>query len=112
VISGSFRISSPRYLNNFVRTIGGDPPLVIDTIKTASNGDRWGFRQLDLAITQNIDLGFLTDRSRVYVRADIINALNDRNYNSFLGTTGERNLNSFSTDGPPRTLKVSAGFEF
>ena len=43
---------------------------------------------------------------------DIINALNDRNYNSFLGTTGERNLRSFSTDGPPRTLKVSAGFEF
>ena len=112
VISGKFQIASPRYLNNFVRTIGGDEPLVIDTIKTAGNGDRWGFRQLDLAITQNIELGFLTDRSRIYVRADIINALNDRNYNSFLGTTGERNLRSFSTDGPPRTLKVSAGFEF
>ncbi len=112
VISGKFQIASPRYLNNFVRTIGGDEPLVIDTIKTAGNGDRWGFRQLDLAITQNIDLGFLSDRSRIYVRADIINALNDRNYNSFLGTTGERNLRSFSTDGPPRTLKVSAGFEF
>ena len=40
VISGKFQIASPRYLNNFVRTIGGDEPLVIDTIKTAGNGDR------------------------------------------------------------------------
>ena len=111
-ISGKFVIASPIYLNRFTRTIGGDPPVVVDTIRADSNGDRWGFRQLDLAITQNIPLSFLTDRTRAYVRLDIINALNDRNYNSFNSQTGARNFNNFSTDGPPRTLKLSAGFDF
>lgn len=111
-ISGKFVIASPIYLNRFVRTIGGDPPLVVDTIRADGNGDRWGFRQLDLAITQNIPLSFLTDRTRAYVRLDIINAMNDRNYSSFNSQTGERNFNSFATDGPPRTLKLSAGFDF
>ncbi|MEL7730326.1 TonB-dependent receptor [Citromicrobium bathyomarinum] len=111
-LSGKFVYSSPRFLNSFVRTPGGTPPVEVVTVETAGNGDRWGFRQLDLAITQNIPLSFLSDRSRIYVRADIINAMNDRNYNSFNSVTGERNLNSFSTDGPPRTLKLSAGFEF
>ena len=86
--------------------------MVVDTVRAEGNGDRWGFRQLDLAVTQDLKLKFINDNTRIYVRADIINALNDRNYNSFLSTTGERNLNSFSTDGPPRTLKLSAGFEF
>lgn len=111
-ISGKFVIASPNYLNRFVRTIGGTPPVVVDTIKTAGNGDKWGFRQLDLAITQNIPFRFITDRSRAYVRLDIINAMNDRNYSSFNSQTGERNFNSFATDGPPRTLKLSAGFDF
>ena len=111
-LSGKFQIASPSYLNRFVRTIGGEPPVVVDTVRAEGNGDRWGFRQLDLAVTQDLKLKFINDNTRIYVRADIINALNDRNYNSFLSTTGERNLNSFSTDGPPRTLKLSAGFEF
>ena len=111
-LSAKFITSSPRYLNSFVRTPGGNPPVEVVTVETAGNGDRWGFRQLDLAVTQNIPLGFVSERTRIYVRADIINALNDRNYNSFNGITGERNLSAFGTDGPPRTLKVSAGFEF
>ena len=111
-LSGKFVISSPRYLNSFVRTPGGTPPVEVVTVETEGNGDRWGFRQLDLALTQNISLGFLSDQTRLWIRADVINALNDRNYNSFNGVTGERNRNALGTDGPPRTLKLSAGFEF
>ena len=111
-LSGKFQIASPSYLNRFVRTIGGEPPVVVDTVLTEGNGDRWGFRQLDLAVTQDLKLKFINDNTRIYVRADIINALNDRNYNSFFSDTGERNFSSLSTNGPPRTLKLSAGFEF
>ncbi len=106
-ISGKFQIASPPYLNNFSRFPGQDPALVVSAIEASR-----GFRQLDLALTQNIPLRFLTDESRMYVRLDIINAMNDRNYNSFISSTGERNYNSFSTEGPPRTFKISAGFDF
>lgn len=111
-LSGKFQISSPKYLNNFDRIIGGEPPLVISAMETEGNGDRWGFRQMDVAMTKYIPLGFLSDDTRIKLRVDVINLFNDRNYSSFISSTGERNRNSFSTDGPPRTIKVSAGFEF
>lgn len=111
-LSGKFQIASPPYLNRFIRTVGGNPPVEVVAIEADGNGDRWGFRQMDFAITQNLPLGFLSDDTRIWARLDIINAFNDRNYNSFNSTTGERNFNSFSTSGPPRTFKLSAGFEF
>lgn len=110
-LSGKFQIASPRWLKSLVSTPGASEFEVI-AVEADSNGDRWGYRQLDLAVTKNIDLPFLTDRTRVWVRADIINLMNDRNYNSFNATTGIRNRNAFGTDGPPRTIKLSTGFNF
>lgn len=111
-LSGKFQIASPPYLNSFIRTVGGNPPVQVVAIEAEGNGDRWGFRQMDFAVTQNLPLGFLSDDTRIWARLDIINAFNDRNYNSYNSTTGERNFNSYSTSGPPRTFKLSAGFEF
>ncbi len=111
-MSGKFQISSPRFLKTFT-SIPGDPlSRDIAVVETEGNGDRWGYRQMDLAATKYIDLPFLTDRTQIWVRADVLNLFNDRNFNSFNGITGIRNNNAFGTDGPSRTIKLSTGFSF
>ena len=111
-MSAKFQIASPRYLKAFTFTPGDPLSRSVAAIETDSNGDRWGFRQMDLSATKYIPLGFLTDETRVWVRADIINLFNDRNFNSFNAVTGDRNVNNFNIDGPPRTVKFSTGFSF
>ena len=112
VLSGKFQIASPRYLTRFTFVEGDPSSRDVSSIETEGNGDRWGYRQMDLALTKYIPLKFVSDETRIWVRADVINLFNDRNYNSFSAVTGERNLNNFNIDGPPRTVKLSAGFSF
>jgi len=111
-LSGKFQIASPRYLKRFTFVQGDPLSRDLAAIETEGNGDRWGFRQMDLAVTKYIPLKFLTDETRIWVRADVINLFNDRNYNSFSAVTGERNPNNRNIDGPPRTIKLSTGFSF
>lgn len=111
-MSGKFQIASPKYLSAIVNFPGTPPSRDVVSTKTEGNGDRWGFRQMDLALTKYVPLKFLTDETQVWVRVDIINLFNDRNFNSFSAVTGERNVNNLDIDGPPRTIKLSAGFEF
>ncbi len=112
VVGSKFQIASPLYEQAFV-SVEGDPlSRDIVAVERDGNGDRWGFRQFDLSATKYFNLGLINDRTRVWVRADVLNVFNDRNYNSFNALTGERNRFAFSTDGFPRTLKVSAGFDF
>ena len=66
---------------------------------------------MDIALTKYIPIGFPNDEARLRLRVDIINLFNDRNYNGFSAVTGLRNT-SLATDGPPRTIKLSAGFSF
>lgn len=110
--SGKFQISSPRWLKSFTNVLNDPLSRDIIAVETEGNGDRWGYRQMDIAVTKYIDLPFLSDRTRVYVRADILNLFNDRNYNGFFGSTGLRNPTAFGTDGPPRQIKLSTGFNF
>jgi len=114
-LSGKFQIASPKYLaeiRNFAGTPTSLPSRDVTSIETEGNGDRWGYRQMDLSITKFIPLRFLTDESRLRFRVDIINLFNDRNYGGFSAATGLRNQNDLSLDGPPRTIKLSAGFQF
>ncbi len=67
---------------------------------------------MDIALTKYVQIGFPNDEARVRLRVDIINLFNDRNFNSFSSITGKRNLNNLNIDGPPRTIKLSAGFSF
>ncbi|WP_375289029.1 TonB-dependent receptor domain-containing protein [Qipengyuania sp.] len=117
VLSGKFQIASPQNVTSFINEIGANDQIQRTVISNTveSNGDRWGFRQLDLAITKYIPFGFLSDRARFRLRADIVNALNDRNYSNFNTNPLSANYlqrTGFGTAGPPRTLKISAGFEF
>ncbi|UUX99838.1 TonB-dependent receptor domain-containing protein [Sphingomonas sp. J315] len=109
-----FQIASPVWLKRFVTTPGVGQPGTKDivAIEAAGNGDKWGFRQLDLSATKEFKLGFINDNTRVWVRVDIINVMNDRNYNGFSAVTGMRDPNNFNIDGPPRTIKLSTGFNF
>lgn len=114
-LSAKFQIASPKYLAEIRGTpgVGGVPPSrTVTSIETEGNGDRWGYRQMDLSLTKYVNLGFLSDESRLRFRVDIINLFNDRNYGGFSAATGLRNQNDLSLDGPPRTIKLSAGFQF
>ena len=111
-LSAKFQIASPKYLAE-LRGFSGTPPTrTVTSIETEGNGDRWGYRQMDLSLTKYVNLGFLSDESRLRFRVDVINLFNDRNYGGFSAATGLRNQNDLSLDGPPRTIKLSAGFQF
>lgn len=113
-LATKFQIASPVWLKRFVSTPGVGAPGTKDivAIEAAGNGDKWGYRQLDLSATKEFKLGFINDNTRVWFRIDIINLMNDRNYNGFSSVTGLRDPNNYGIDGPPRTVKVSTGFNF
>ena len=118
-LSGKFQIASPIWLKQLysVAPPAGSPAGTLGSrdviaVETEGNGDRWGYRQMDLALTKYIGLGFPNDQTQLRFRVDIINLFNDANYNSFSAVTGLRNLGTLTTDGPPRTIKLSAGFSF
>jgi outer membrane receptor protein involved in Fe transport len=113
-IAGKFQIASPVWLKSFLAVPGVGAPGTKDVVAVESegNGDRWGYRQMDLSLTKYFGLGFINDGTNIWVRADVINLFNDRNYNGFSDITGRRDFNNLSIDGPPRTVKVSAGFNF
>ncbi|MBS0478977.1 MAG: TonB-dependent receptor, partial [Proteobacteria bacterium] len=113
-LATKFQIASPVWLKSFVNTPGVGAPGTKDikAIEAEGNGSLWGYRQWDLSATKYIPIGFISKNTRVWVRADVINVLNDRNYNGFNSSTGLRTPTNFNIDGPPRTFKVSAGFEF
>ncbi|WP_447756032.1 TonB-dependent receptor domain-containing protein [Sphingopyxis fribergensis] len=111
-LSGKFQIASPKYLGAIVGQSGTPPTREAISTKTEGNGDLWGYRQMDLSITKYVPIGFVSDEARLRFRVDIINLFNDRNYGGFDAISGLRNVNDYALDGPPRTIKLSAGFQF
>jgi outer membrane receptor protein involved in Fe transport len=111
-LSGKFQIASPKYLQSFTFVEGDPLSRDVTAVKTEGNGDRWGFRELDLALTKYLTLPFLSEDAQIWVRVDVLNVMNDRNFNSFNAVTGDRNPNNLDIDGPPRTFKLSTGFAF
>ncbi|WP_052149428.1 TonB-dependent receptor [Sphingomonas sp. Ant20] len=113
--STKFQIESPIFVKGFVDTSTPFARTLVGTL-TEGNGDLWGRRQLDFAFTKYVPLGFITDDTRVRVRVDIINVMNDRNYTDFNSNPIDANFgqrSSYSIGGnPPRTVKLSAGFSF
>ncbi|MXO69346.1 TonB-dependent receptor [Altererythrobacter marinus] len=116
VLSGKFQIASPPYLKSFISTGGPNPSRDVIANEANANGDRWGFRQMDLAVTKYLSLPFVTDETRIWIRADVINLFNDRNYVDYNADPASPDYLTISGLGvggnPPRTIKVSAGFEF
>lgn len=123
-LSSKFQIASPPYIKSFRNTGGTTPTREVISNEAFGNGDRWGFRQMDLAAIKYIPLKFFSDEARLMVRVDIINLFNDRNYVDYNNNNADttrvpgsptiyREISGIGIGGnPPRTLKVSAGFSF
>lgn len=122
-LSGKFQIQSPTYLRSLVGFAQPFERVVFDD-EAFGNGDRWGRRQMDIAVTKYVPLNFLRDTAQLRFRVDIINLFNDRNYTNYNSSaldntrttpvdTVYRERVGFATGGnPPRTIKLSAGFAF
>lgn len=79
-------------------------------------GDMWALRQLDMAITKYVPLGFISKDARLRFRVDVLNVLNEKNftqYNNNGTSTQFGEISGLSMGGnPPRTVKLSAGYSF
>jgi hypothetical protein len=88
----------------------------VETAFSKGNGDRWGKRQMDVALTKYIPLSFINDQARMRFRVDIINLFNDRNYINFVSNPAVANYRERSNNdvggNPPRTFKLTTGFSF
>lgn len=122
-LSGKFQIESPTFQRAVLESSDPFGRYIVGT-EVDGNGDRWGRRQLDLAVTKYIPLDFIRNDSRIRMRVDIINLMNDRNFVDFNNNPtddtrtpdspsvyGERSTYSIGGN-PPRTVKLSAGFSF
>ncbi|WJG08970.1 TonB-dependent receptor [Aliiglaciecola sp. LCG003] len=77
---------------------------------------KWAYRQIDLSLSKDFNLG----DGAMYVRLDVLNLLNTRNYgvsdNWFGGAGEELPANNGAHNGvivgPTRTLKLSVGYNF
>lgn len=113
--SAKFETFSPLPVRALVSTaVPYERTVVVGESK--GNGDRWGKRQMDIALTKYVPLQFLTDETQLRFRVDIINLFNDRNYVNFVGNPSsadylERSGNSVGGN-PPRTIKLTGGFSF
>ncbi len=122
-LSAKFQIESPLYQKAFINRSVPFERVIIGS-QVESLGDIWGRRQLDFAITKYIPLGFINEDTRIRLRVDIINLMNDRNYIDFNNDPNDtvRNAGSptvyrervgYNVGGnQPRTVKLSAGFSF
>lgn len=77
---------------------------------------KWAYRQLDLSLSKNFDVGF----GAMYARLDVLNLLNTNNYgvsDNWFGGAGEElpannGAHNGQIVGPTRTLKLSVGYNF
>ena len=122
-LSGKFQIQSPAFQKAIVNTSVPFERTIVGSF-TEGNGDRWGRRQMDIAITKYVPIRFVNEQARIRFRVDIINAFNDRNYVDFNNSPNDftrtsptdtiyRERVGLSVGGnPPRTVKLSTGFSF
>ncbi|WP_342251516.1 TonB-dependent receptor domain-containing protein [Sphingomonas sp. OTU376] len=142
--SGKVTLSSAPFVKGFYNDTAGIRHIAViegNNKQPFILGDLWALRQVDLAATKYIKLGFLGN-SRVRLRVDVLNVLNENNYTTYNSNFTDTNpaplfnrdnkvvgvvnaagnpvdngrfgdLSGFSVGGnPPRTFKFSAGFSF
>jgi hypothetical protein len=96
---------------------GSDPHAV--TARTFGFGGKvFGYRDIDFQVTKNFDL---TRGMSAYVRFDVLNAFNYKNYSDYFtsyGSNGVSNAHPAAYNGignimgTPREFKITAGFRF
>ncbi len=83
-----------------------------------TDGNIFGYRTIDLQATKNFDL---TRGMNAYLRLDILNVFNYKNYTDYVENWGSNGvLNKYpvtystvgNISGVPRTFKISLGFSW
>ena len=122
-LSARLTMQSPIYQKQFLDTAQPFARTIVGS-EVFGLGDQWGKRQLDFAFTKYVPFGFITDEARVRFRVDIINVLNDANFVDYNNDSRDTTRTASSPTiyrervgygvggNPPRTIKLSAGFNF
>ncbi|MXP45577.1 TonB-dependent receptor domain-containing protein [Allopontixanthobacter sediminis] len=126
-LSAKVTLASPPYLKGFSTGPNGER-IILGTVGDNTERfpfivtDTWALRQVDLALTKYITLGFLNEDARIRLRVDAINVFDYKNFTNYNGNARDvvddangvfGSLTGLGTGGnPPRTFKFSAGFSF
>lgn len=118
ILAAKLKLESPLYVKGFIN----DPVTGIRRIEATEGNNKhffpdiWALRQLDLSLTKNFKMPFISSTTALWARVDVLNVFNTHNftqYNSNPNSPDFGEINSLTMGGnPPRTFKLSAGFTF
>ncbi|MBY8826645.1 TonB-dependent receptor [Hephaestia mangrovi] len=117
MLSGKFLLQSPTYVYGTTLADVPDPQNYPSVPMTTQGKGPW-VKQLDLALTKYVGLGFLHEGSQIRLRADVFNVFNTHNYVGYISNPGspdfgQRDPNNYDIGGyPPRTFKFTVGVSF
>jgi hypothetical protein len=117
MLSGMFLLQSPPYIYGTALADVPDPQNYPAVPMTILGKGPW-VKQLDLALTKYIGLGFLHQGTQIRLRADVFNVFNTANYVGYISdgnsaNFGKRDPNNYDIGGyPPRTVKFTVGLSF
>ncbi|WP_284052330.1 TonB-dependent receptor [Stakelama marina] len=119
-LSTKIQLRSPPYISYVTGTDNTNRhfnTVEADNKRSFILGDLWAYRQVDLAVSKSIPLGFLYNGAAIQFRADVLNVFNTANYTSYGTNTNNadtfRQISNLSIGGnPPRTFKLSASLKF
>ena len=110
-IAAKLTVASPPYVKGFVNQTSAP----FDRLVLTKEAETW-LAQLDLAATKYFNLPMLSDEARIWMRVDIFNVLNRKNWSDFESCPCNSNFGDRIGLGvggnPPRTFKLSAGYSF
>ena len=118
ILAGKVLLSSPLYVKGFYFVPGTCERRIGVTEGDNENffPDIWALRQVDLSLTKNFQLPFVTSATRIWARVDVLNVFNTKNYVNYFSNPLNANFGDISNNGiggnPPRTFKLSTGFSF
>ena len=127
MFGGKLTLATPTPLNDQacvgITTPSGAPCIKVGVLpndgtkKFLVGGDVFGYRSIDFQATKNFDI---THGMSVYVRFDLLNAFNYKNYDGYSVNWGGNGVydpnvvynTTGNITGVPRTFKLSAGFRW
>ncbi|TPG39172.1 TonB-dependent receptor [Sphingomonas koreensis] len=117
MLSGQLTLQSPPYIYGTALANVPDPQNYPAVPMTTQGKGKW-VKELDLALTKYVGLGFLHQGTQIRLRADVFNVFNTANYVGYISNAngadfGNRDPNNYDIGGyPPRTVKFTVGLSF
>jgi len=120
VASGKITLASPPYIYGIRGMTNAERRPVVTEGKNKKKFilpiDLWALRQVDLALTKYIPVGFINDQSAFRLRVDVFNVLNTKNFVNYVGNANSPEFGEIANKAMggnmPRTFKLTAGYSF